>query len=219
MTPDLVIFDCDGVLVDTETVAHQRMADAFTEIGFAMSLHECRDLFEGKTLEDLCRHVQDELGRKPDPELTLHVRHQIETAVAEQVTIIPGASELLDAVIARDIPYCVASSGSVRKMHMTLGKTGLLDRLEHVLFSAQDVGRGKPHPDVFLAAAQALGVPCERAVIIEDSVSGIRAGLTAGARVLGYAGDPFTKPETLEAAGAQVFFDMDDAHYMMNLKG
>ena len=217
MTPELIIFDCDGVLVDTETVAHQRMADVFTEIGYAMTLHECRDLYEGQTLEDLCHHVHKNLGMKPDPDLTFHVRDQIEAAVADDVTIIPGVSELVDVIIDRQIPYCVASSGSVRKMHMTLGKTGLLDRLEHVLFSAQDVGRGKPHPDVFLAAAEAMNISCDRAVIIEDSVSGIQAGLTAGARVLGYAGDPFTKAETLKAAGAEVFFDMGEAHSLMKL--
>jgi beta-phosphoglucomutase-like phosphatase (HAD superfamily) len=207
---DLIIFDCDGVLVETEAIANERMAEIFTDMGLPMSGRRCRELFQGRTMEDVCSKFAEMAGIEPDPALPAVIRREVELTLSAGVRPVPGIGELLTFLDEKTIPYCVASSGSISKMHMTLGQSGLLDRLQHLLFSAQDIGRGKPHPDVFLHAAEAMGHSCANAVIIEDSLSGVLAGVSAGARVLGYCGDPFTDAGDLQAAGAETFHAMDD---------
>ncbi len=217
MAPKLVIFDCDGVLVDTEPIANEKLAEFLSDLGLVLSRDECRRQFQGKTIEDVCRHVADLLDQPFDPSLPARVRRTIEDAVAIDVKPVPGVIALVHRVAASDISYCVASSGSVPKMHSTLGPVGLLPLMKDVLFSAQDVGRGKPHPDIFLTAAAAMGHRCEDAVVIEDSLSGVQAGVAAGARVLGYAGDPFTDADALRNEGAEIVHDMEDIGDLIGL--
>ncbi len=217
MRPQLVIFDCDGVLVDTEAVANACMAEIFTDLGHPISGHECRTLFQGRTMEAVCETFAEMAGLPHDPALPALLRGEVEKVLAESVEPVPGAVDLVHRVSSEGLAFCVASSGSVAKMHITLGHVGLLPMLQDVLFSAQDVGRGKPHPDVFLAAAAAMGSRCEDAVIIEDSVSGVQAGITAGARVIAYSGDPFTDASALAAAGAEIVDDMGEAAVLMGL--
>ncbi len=217
MLPKLVIFDCDGVLVDTEAIANERLSAFLTELGLPLSRDECRRQFQGKMIEDVCRHVADLLGRPFDPSMPAHVRRTIEDAVAVDVKPVPGVIDLVHRVAASGASFCVASSGSIPKMHSTLGPVGLLPLMRDVLFSAQDTGRGKPHPDIFLTAAAAMGHRCEDAVVIEDSLSGVQAGVAAGARVLGYAGDPFTDAGALSDAGAEIVHRMEDVHDLIGL--
>jgi beta-phosphoglucomutase-like phosphatase (HAD superfamily) len=198
MPPKLVIFDCDGVLVDTEAIANEKLAEFLSELGLELTRDDCRRQFQGKMIEDVCRHVAELLGQPFDPSLPPRVRQTIEDAVAIDVTPVPGVIDLVHRVAASDISFCVASSGSIPKMHSTLGPVGLLPMMRDVLFSAQDIGRGKPHPDIFLTAAAAMGHRCEDSIVIEDSLSGVQAGVAAGARVLGYAGDPFTDADALQ---------------------
>ena len=205
-----MIFDCDGVLVDTEAAANTRMAEIFSDLGHAMTGDECRHLFQGRTMEGVCETFAELAGRAYDPRLPAVLRAEVEKVLAVTTEPVPGAVDLVHRIRDAGLPMCVASSGSVPKMHITLGKTGLLPLFSDVLFSAQDIGRGKPHPDVFLAAGDAMGFRCEDAVIIEDSVSGVMAGVAAGARVIGYAGDPFTDAERLAASGAEIVHDMAD---------
>jgi len=151
MHAELVIFDCDGVLVDTEAMANECMAKVFTEIGFATTGRECRKLFQGKTIEDVCSEVAILTNRPYDPTLAGIVRTRVEETLAMGVEPVPGVIEVEHSVVPNKLPYCVASSGSVQKMQLTLGSVGLLPLVQDCLFSAQDVGRGKPHPDVFIA--------------------------------------------------------------------
>ncbi len=208
MKPRLVIFDCDGVLVDTEAAANARMADIFTDLGHAMTADECRALFQGRTMEGVCETFADLAGLGYDSNLPALMRAEVEKVLAVTTEPVPGAIDLVHRIRHAGLPMCVASSGSVPKMHITLGRIGLLPLLKEVPFSAQDIGRGKPYPDVFLAAAKAIGHRCEDAVIIEDSVSGVMAGIAAGARVIGYAGDPFTNADKLAEVGAEIIHDM-----------
>lgn len=217
MPPKLVIFDCDGVLVDTEATANEHLAGFLSELGINLTPDECRQQFQGKMIEDVCRHVAELLEQPFDPSLPPRVRRTIEEAVAIDVKPVPGVIDLVHRVAASDIAFCVASSGSIPKMHSTLGPVGLLPLMKDVLFSAQDVGRGKPHPDIFLTAAAAMGHRCEDAVVIEDSLSGVQAGVAAGARVLGYAGDPFTDSDALRSAGAEVIHRMADVCEVIGL--
>ncbi|MEM7429770.1 MAG: HAD family phosphatase [Pseudomonadota bacterium] len=206
----LVIFDCDGVLVDTEAASSEAIAGFFTRLRAPVSAEECRKLFQGMPMEDICRQMTERAGIANDPSLPKQVRSCVEHALADVSAPIPGVADLLEVLKTKGIPVCVGSSGSVRKMRMTLGNANLLSHFGDRLFSGQDVSRGKPAPDVFLAAAAAMGIACEEAVIIEDSVVGVRAGVASGARVLGYAGDPHVDADALAAAGAEVFYRMEE---------
>ena len=218
MLPKLVIFDCDGVLVDTEAIANEKLAEFLSELGLEFTRDDCRREFQGKMIEDVCRHVAELLGQPFDPSLPPRVRQTIEDAVAVDVTPVPGVIDLVHRVAASDISFCVASSGSIPKMHSTLGPVGLLPMMRDVLFSAQDIGRGKPHPDIFLTAAAAMGHRCEDSVVIEDSLSGVQAGVAAGAQVLGYAGDPFTDADALQNAGAEIVHRMEEVCEVIGLE-
>ncbi len=217
MSPKLVIFDCDGVLVDTEAAANEQIAKVFSTLGSKMTGNEARRLFQGMTMEDVCRSFAEQNGIPHDPELPNLVRQKVEHAMSSGIKAIPGVVDLVHRIAEEGIPICVASSGSINKMHKTLGQIDLLERLKNFLFSAQDVGRGKPYPDVFLHSAEKMGVACEDAVIIEDSLGGVHAGIASGARVLGYCGDPFTNAESLENAGAHLFFHMNEVPALIGL--
>ncbi len=217
MLHELVIFDCDGVLVDTETIANNHIARVLSQHGPQTTGEECRQMFQGKTLEDVCATYASMHDLVFNPALATTIRREVEDAMTSGIKPIPGVVDLVHHLLDENIAVCVASSGSIPKMHKTLGQVGLLEHLQHVLFSAQDIGRGKPHPDVFLAAAKAMNVNCKDAVIIEDSLSGVQAGIAAGARVLGYAGDAFTNAQGLLDAGAEVFTQMKDVRALIGL--
>jgi len=207
---DLVIFDCDGVLVDTEPVANRLLARIVSDLGHPVTYEDCRRRFVGRMMEDIQSEIETAIGRDLGPEWCDSVRKQTETVFASGIEAVPGVTAQVQRLIAAKIPLCVASSGKVSKMQVTLGQTDLLPLLGHVLFSAEMVGRGKPAPDLFLHAARQMGVAPQRCVVIEDSKFGVQAGVAAGMRVLGYAADPHSDDEALRAAGATVFHSMDE---------
>jgi HAD superfamily hydrolase (TIGR01509 family) len=204
----LVIFDCDGVLVDTEAIANKFLAKLLTDSGFPISYEDCRRRFVGRTIEAVQEIVERESGRLLSPDWPVTVRIGTERAFQRGVVPVPGAEAAILALQAAGIPFCVASSGRLSKMRTSLGKAGLLPYVEDVLFSAEQVVHGKPAPDLFLHAAASMGMTPDAAVVIEDSVPGVQAGIAAGMRVFGYAGDPLTDAGALRAAGAELFFDM-----------
>ncbi|MES1991704.1 MAG: HAD family phosphatase [Pseudomonadota bacterium] len=207
--PSLVIFDCDGVLVDTETLANQLLVKVLAEDGFEISYEDCRRLFVGKTLEAVMAHVEAAIGRPLAPQWPEHVRDETLKAFSGGINAVPDVREVLVALKAKGVPYCVASSGKFEKMRFTLGSSDLLPLVADVLFSAEQVGRGKPWPDLFLFAAKSMGFAPAECVVIEDSVPGVEAAVAAGMSVLGYAGDPHTDADALKAKGAHVFYDMN----------
>jgi len=204
----LVIFDCDGVLVDTEEIANRFMAKLLTDGGFPIAYEDCRRRFVGRTIEAVQEIVERESGLELGANWPVTVRMGTERAFQQGVAQVPGAEAAIQALQAVGIPFCVASSGRFSKMRASLGKAGLLPYVEDVLFSAEQVVRGKPAPDLFLHAAASMGMTPDAAVVVEDSVPGVEAGVAAGMRVFGYAGDTFTDADALEAAGAEVFRDM-----------
>ena len=205
MIKPLIIFDCDGVLVDTEAIANDRMATIFTSLGYQTTGADCRRQFQGKSLRDVCRDVSRIVG---EPVEHQWLRRQIYKHLGSGVQAIAGAETAVATLLNDGYQVCVASSGSVEKMHMTLGQTDLLAMLKGVLFSADAVSRGKPFPDVFEYAASEMGRQARDAIVIEDSITGVEAGVAAGARVLGYCGDPFIDQNHMRQAGAHVFCDM-----------
>jgi HAD superfamily hydrolase (TIGR01509 family) len=197
-----VIFDCDGVLVDSEPTSNAVLAGVLTEIGLPMTPAEVTATFKGRSWASCLRIVEERLGAPPPPELTERYRSRRDAALRD-VRPVPGVVEALDRIA---LPSCVASSGDHAKMRLTLGATGLLARFEGRIFSATEVEHGKPAPDLFLHAAERMGFDPATTAVVEDSVPGVEAGVAAGMRVLAYASDG--DGPALERAGGEVFDDM-----------
>jgi len=217
MIPALVIFDCDGVLVDTEAVSNAVMSASLAHYGYRISADESRLRFVGRTIESVQAQVEAEIGRPLDADWPHRVRMETEAAFDQGVQPIAGVEVAIKAVSAAGLTYCVASSGKFSKMRKSLGRAGLLRTFEHVLFSAEQVQRGKPAPDLFLFAADRMGVAPADCVVIEDSVPGVQAGLAAGMRVLAYAGDPMSVKSGLLDTGASAFYDMIELPSLLGL--
>lgn len=208
---ELVIFDCDGVLVDSELIAHEVLREKLAAVGLDISLEETMRLFVGNVAADSIAIIERRLGG-PLPEGFFDAfRGELYEAFRRRpVRDVAGVVQVLDALDAGAARTCVVSNGPLEKMRTTLGVTGLLPRFEDALFSP-DLGlRGKPHPDLFLAAAEHFGVDPARTAVVEDSPGGVRGARGAGMRAFGYAGAPHTDAVALEAAGAVVFERMTE---------
>ncbi len=202
---DLVIFDCDGVLVDSERLAVRVEVRLLAELGWTLSESDVLDRFVGRSDSYMLGEIEAEIGR-PAPEWQDRYEDSLNRAFRDDLVAVDGIGEALDHLT---VPSCVASSGTHQKMQLTLGLTGLLDRFAGRIFSATEVAHGKPAPDLFLHAAQRCGVPPARCLVVEDSRSGVEAARAAGMRSLGYAGG-LTPPSWLEGPGTIVFSDMRD---------
>ncbi len=213
----LVIFDCDGVLVDTEHVANQLLSRLVTEAGAPLTYEECRNRFVGKSMKTVQAEVEVLAGRSLPEDWHMMVRAESIKVLAHGTEAVPHVEAQIRWLKGQNFPYCVASSGQIAKMHATLGCSGLLSLVEDVLFSADMVARGKPAPDLFLHAASAMGHEPDQCIVIEDSPPGVEAGIAAGMRVLGYAGDPLTDRAALKQAGAIVFDDMRELPALLGL--
>lgn len=209
MPPRLVIFDCDGVLVDTEGPANMRLAQWLTEAGYPVTYEECRSRFCGTMMSSVQERVEA-TGVSLGVDFVDRWNAGLTDLFAAGLEEIPHIRGVAEALRRAGIPYCVASSGRETKMRLTLGITGLLPLFEHALFSATMVRRGKPFPDLFLHAARSMGTDPSDCVVVEDSVAGTQAGIAAGMRVYAYCGDPHADRQTLLAAGGVVFDDMRD---------
>jgi HAD superfamily hydrolase (TIGR01509 family) len=202
----LAIFDCDGVLVDSEAITHQVLADALNELGLSLTLEEAFELFMGNTSTRTIEIIEARLGRPLPDGFFAAWRERLDAALrAAPVRPVAGVERVLDALT---IPACVVSNGPIRKMRTTLEVTGLLPRFEGRLFSPDSGLPGKPQPDLFLAAARAFDAEPARTVVVEDSAAGVAGAVAAGMTVYGYAGAAHTDARALAAAGARVFADM-----------
>lgn len=198
-----MIFDCDGVLVDSEPIANRLFAEALAEIGWPLSLGEVSRRFTGLTMTHCLELVEGHLGRPVPADFLDRLQARTFAAFRAGLQPVPGVASAIRRI---GLPDCVASSGEIEKMRLTLGITGLLPHFEGRLFSADQVPRGKPHPDLFLYAAACMGAEPAVCVVVEDSLPGVQAAVAAGMRVLGFAHDgPGTD---LNTAGATTFSDM-----------
>ena len=201
-----MIFDCDGVLVDTERIAVRVDVAVLAELGWAITEAEVIERFMGRSDAYMVSAIEAHLGRPLPADWAETVKPRYRKAFAEQLAPVPGVVEALDRITAAT---CVASSGTHEKMRYTLGLTGLYARFAGRIFSVDEVAHGKPAPDLFLHAAARMGADPRRCVVVEDSRYGVEAARAAGMRALGYAGG-LTPRARLEAAGALVFDDMRD---------
>jgi HAD superfamily hydrolase (TIGR01509 family) len=205
----LVIFDCDGVLVNSEPLANASFSRAIRAQGLDWSPEEVLRRLMGLSLKSCVEACEAELGHKlPDDfveKMQVITYQMFRDAPLAPIT---GVKEAVLALHAAGVATCVASSGSPEKMRFTLGLTGLWDLFDGRIFSASQVPRGKPFPDLFLHAAISLDVQPFDCVVVEDSVPGVKAARAAGMRALAYAGEPYADPAALAAAGGEIFRDM-----------
>jgi HAD superfamily hydrolase (TIGR01509 family) len=199
---DLVIFDCDGVVVDSERVVFEVFGSFVRSLGVSLTAAETHEQFLGRTLAE-CMTIVERLSGNPAPRGALE-RYcaDRDRVLREHVRPVEGIREVLETLT---IPFCIASSGGYDKMRITLGATQLMPFFEGRLFSASEVPRGKPAPDIFLFAAERMGASPSRTAVIEDSVNGVLAGCAAGMTVFGYV--DLTAPSQLIGAGASRTFD------------
>lgn len=200
----LTIFDCDGVLIDSEIVAAEVNATHLTEFGFEITAAAVNERFVGLTGAQIAAIVEDEIGRSLPEDFRAKADAEIDARL-RTVKAVPGVHEMLDLL---DGPRCICSNSSSARLKLSLEAAGLWYRFKPFVFSAADVGsgRGKPHPDVFLHAADEFDVEPRDTVVVEDSVPGVTAAVAAGMRVVGFIGGAHTFPghaERLMDAGAE----------------
>ena len=201
---ELVIFDCDGVLVDTERLAVRVDVQVLAQLGWVMTEAEVVERFVGLSDATIREMIEAHTGRRLADNWEQEFQQLYRSAFAESLTAVDGIVEALDRIT---LQTCVASSGSHDKMRFTLGLTGLLPRFDGRMFSVMEVERGKPAPDLFLHAAARMGVAPAACAVVEDSRFGVEAARAAGMRAFGYAGG-LTPAHLLAGSGAVVFTDM-----------
>lgn len=211
MTPDLVIFDCDGVLVDTEGLSTAIIAESLTQHGLPMTPHEAAGLFVGGTMISVVEESRRRGADLPDTWLP-EINSQIHARIAQGVDVFDGVFDVLDALDSAGIPRFVASNGTMAKMRLSLGPSGLWDRFEGRIMS-REAHAPKPHPAMILHALTQTGASADRSVMIDDSTSGCRAGLAGGVRTIGFATEG--QDAELAALGAEVANTMGEVQRMI----
>ena len=213
--PSLVIFDCDGVLVDSERIGHGTLVEMANEHGYAITIADSYRQYMGWRMPDVIAHIETEIGKSlPSGWLDEFTRRR-DAVLEKDLKPVAGIEGVLDALAAAGINTCVASSGSVRKMRFTLGLTNLARYFGDRLYSTWDLERGKPFPDIFLHAATSQETAPESCVVIEDSPAGAQAAKAAGMPCFGYAAD--SDSGALQAHGATVFLRMADLPGLLGL--
>jgi HAD superfamily hydrolase (TIGR01509 family) len=201
---ELVIFDCDGVLIDSERLAVKVDVEVLGELGWPLSEEQVIERFVGRSDRDTQLAIEAHLGRKLPANWDEHMQSRYRQAFEGELVPVAGVVEALARIT---IPSCVASSGTHEYLRYTLELTGLYERFAGRIFSVEDVARGKPAPDLFLHASERMGTPPARCVVVEDSHAGVEAARAAGMRVLAFAGG-LTPGALLEGPDTIVFRDM-----------
>ncbi len=214
MNFDAVLFDCDGVLVDSEPITNGLLRDMLADLGWHMTAQECVDRFVGKAVKDEAVHIAKQTGKPVTEAWQAEFRARRDAALHRYLTPIDGIEVALQRIHAVYGQRIACASGADRgKVVLQLRKVGLMPYFEGRIFSGYEMPRTKPAPDVYLAAALELGAPPVRCAVVEDTVTGITAGVAAGATVFGYApyGVSEASRSALLGAGASVLFsDMQD---------
>lgn len=213
--PSLVIFDCDGVLVDSERLAVRIVAQAIAGVGWAITEAEVIHRFVGRPERHMFEEIERRVGRPLGSDWHTSFRATQRTVFEQELTVIPGVVEVLEGLAEATILTSVASSSSHERIRFSLQLVGLLDRFEGRIFSSDDVRNPKPAPDIFLYAARSLGVDPSLCAVIEDSPYGVEAALAARMRAFGFAGG-LTDRARLEGPDTVVF---DDMRQLPNLLG
>lgn len=210
MSPELIIFDCDGVLIDSEVIACRADAACLADIGIPLSAEEIMQRYLGISASAMCADIERRFGRALPADFAETLRLRVAAAFEAELAPIPGVEAVLASLPQR---RCVASGSAPERLRHSLSLTRLLRWFEPHVFSATQVARGKPAPDLFQFAAAAMRVVPANCVVIEDSVPGVQAAVAAGMRAIGFTGGAHCRPghgERLRVAGAAAI--VDDMH-------
>jgi beta-phosphoglucomutase-like phosphatase (HAD superfamily) len=212
----LVIFDCDGVLVDSERISNRVLAHLLTAEGLPTTLAEARRAYQGLMLSEVGTRAEAGLGRPLPNGWLARFERERESAFRRELRPVAGAMEAVRRIAAAGVPLCVASQGKLAKTRLSLALSGL-DSLfpQDAVFSAYSVARGKPAPDLFLHTARTMGAEAGGCVVVEDTPSGVRGAVAAGMRVLGYAAD--SDERALRDAGSEIFHSLEELPRLLGL--
>ncbi len=220
MKYEAVLFDCDGVLVDSEGITNEVLRVMLKERGWSLSSHECMDIFLGRAVKDLQARIEHHTAQPLTQEWMQQFRDRRDQALQAELVAIPNAVQAVQQIHGDYGARIACASGADRgKVELQLNKVGLMTFFEGRIFSGHEVPRSKPHPDVYLAAAAALGLAASACAVVEDTITGARAGLAAGATVLGYcpSGAGYSTAQQLRELGVQqIFTDMAHLPAMLN---
>lgn len=210
---ELVIFDCDGVLIDSELIACAADAEALSDFGYQITTETVVERFSGVPAEAVYAMIEAEMSRALPPDFKGQIEERILAKYCSELKPIPGITEVLSELPSK---RCVASSSTPAKLALGLVETGLYEALNPHIFSTVLVERGKPHPDIFLYAAREMGVAAANCVVVEDSVAGVTAARAAGMRTIGFVGGSHCGANQLDKlleAGAETV--IDDMHRLL----
>lgn len=206
MRPDLIIFDCDGVLIDSEIIGCRIDAEALAEIGVPITVEEVMARYVGIATRTMLADIEERYGVQLPEDFAPRLRARVSEAFERELSIIPGVAAVIDRLPCR---FCVASSSVPEKLQHSLSLVGLYERFAPHIFSATEVARGKPAPDLFLHAARRMGVVPARCLVVEDSIAGVQAAVAARMPVVGFVGGSHCGPQhaaRLREAGAREVF-------------
>lgn len=206
-----IIFDCDGVLVDTEKIGNGILLEMAQEYGFKMELEDAYRNFNGRNLKDCFKHIEEAIEQKLPETFETEYREKSFEAFKTQVKPMEGVVAFIDLL---KIPYCVASSGPMDKIRLNLEVAGLLDKFEGKMFSSYLINSWKPEPGIFLHAAKEMGFEVKDCIVLEDSKAGVKAGISGGFKVYGFA-NGFNN-EDLKAEGAELFSSYEELKELLN---
>jgi HAD superfamily hydrolase (TIGR01509 family) len=209
---DLIIFDCDGVLVDSEPIANQLLVECLLEFGQSYSYEDAVRMFVGRPTHVCMSMIEELTGRPLPPDFSIRYEEHLLERLAKEVEPVPGVNQVLDEL---SVPMCVASNGEVSHVRTSLARVGFLPRFEGRIFSASHVAQPKPAPDLFLHAAAAMGAEPARCAVVEDTILGVTAGVAAGMKVFGYTRTLGALP--LKEAGAETFEEMSELLSLMGM--
>jgi HAD superfamily hydrolase (TIGR01509 family) len=207
-----IIFDSDGVLVDSETLSAKVFQEMALELGFDLDFKTAVDRFAGTSMKENLQFIGENIEGPLPVDFEKDFRARTYEAFKIDLKAVEGIRDLIDKLT---IPFCVASSGPVEKIRLNLGLVSLLDRFENRIYSSYDIGNWKPEPGIFLHAAKEMGKAPEDCVVIEDSKSGIRAAVAGGFKVYALAGEK--NRSSFEQEGAIVFTDMKELEKLLAL--
>lgn len=207
-----IIFDCDGVLVDSETIANHVLLTMAREQGFSMSLKEAINVFSGRELKDCFRQIEKSICKQLPINFEKEFRARTFEAFRNELKPVAGVKEFIDSL---NVAYCVASSGPIEKIRLNLTITGLIDRFENKIFSSYQINSWKPDPGIFLYAAQEMGFPVTECIVIEDSKAGVKAAISGGFRVFGFACENNAKD--LKNEGATLFYSYKELSALLGI--
>lgn len=212
-TVKCIIFDCDGILVDSETIANQVLLSMSASFGLKMTIEESIKNFNGRRLQKIFEKIEELTDKKLPDSFETDFRKQTFEAFKTDLKPVKGVKGFIEKLT---VPYCVASSGPVEKITLNLTITGLLEKFENRIFSSYDINSWKPDPEIFLHACKQMGFEKEECIVIEDSVAGVIAAVTGGFKVFALANE--NNAQDLLDEGATVFYNYEELETILDFK-